>query len=540
MRDVRRETGNGGAGWMGGFLLLAAAAGNLMGQGGGSLPQQPGPGDTALTTLSQPDAPDTAYLKAHPGSKALTHAQGRLMFQNANGSGTAILGSVTHQDAKSGAWVANAPVLSQTGNGWRVDGTANSILVRSNGTASHTITQTYTDYATKHDSVLSLTMPTLTYDQAFGYHFTMGGLTWNLAFSASGTYDFSTIVAKRQGPKTYTLPVSSTEPLSVNASGQLVGDSHVGLTQAVMIPKNGKRMACSAWTYSSSGAASFACDDSVFTDKQLPYKIDPSTTMPDPRNGGIGSGTYEVSASGGWDYDPDSNGMVYSDSGQPATVVFWGANYVPINAAVLSTTCSYNLVSGDDPGACATSPYGATPLAYLATIAFGMEGQTDCCDGWGEDATINNVTMTVNWTAPYEGSLVSPYNGQTGVSASPTLTWNPPDASFGRVAQYVLYFGTSNPPPQYAWPGGTSQTVTGLASGTTYYWYVTAQLSQGFVQTSTWQFTTAQPTAATPTFSPGGGTYASGQSVTIGTTTQGATIRYTTNGTAPSETAGDR
>ena len=43
---------------------------------------------------------------------------------------------------------------------------------------------------------------------------------------------------------------------------------------------------------------------------------------------------------------------------------------------------------------------------------------------------------------------------------------------------------------------------------------------------------------ATPTFSPAAGTYSTTQSVTISTTTTGATIRYTTDGTTPSETLG--
>ena len=45
-------------------------------------------------------------------------------------------------------------------------------------------------------------------------------------------------------------------------------------------------------------------------------------------------------------------------------------------------------------------------------------------------------------------------------------------------------------------------------------------------------------TCATPTFTPVAGTYGSAQSVTISTTTGGATIRYTTNGTTPSSTVG--
>jgi rhamnogalacturonyl hydrolase YesR len=43
---------------------------------------------------------------------------------------------------------------------------------------------------------------------------------------------------------------------------------------------------------------------------------------------------------------------------------------------------------------------------------------------------------------------------------------------------------------------------------------------------------------AAPTFNPAGGTYPSAQTVTISTTTSGASVRYTTNGGTPSETAG--
>src|ERR1700674_5501300 len=44
---------------------------------------------------------------------------------------------------------------------------------------------------------------------------------------------------------------------------------------------------------------------------------------------------------------------------------------------------------------------------------------------------------------------------------------------------------------------------------------------------------TITPVAATPTFSPAGGTYATAQTVTISDTTSGATIYYTTNATTP-------
>jgi hypothetical protein len=46
------------------------------------------------------------------------------------------------------------------------------------------------------------------------------------------------------------------------------------------------------------------------------------------------------------------------------------------------------------------------------------------------------------------------------------------------------------------------------------------------------------PSVATPSFMPAGGTYTSAQNVTIATTTSGASIRYTTDGSTPTETAG--
>jgi uncharacterized repeat protein (TIGR03803 family) len=46
------------------------------------------------------------------------------------------------------------------------------------------------------------------------------------------------------------------------------------------------------------------------------------------------------------------------------------------------------------------------------------------------------------------------------------------------------------------------------------------------------------PAAAAPVFSPGAGTYTSAQTVTITSATSGASIRYTTDGSTPTETAG--
>jgi len=51
------------------------------------------------------------------------------------------------------------------------------------------------------------------------------------------------------------------------------------------------------------------------------------------------------------------------------------------------------------------------------------------------------------------------------------------------------------------------------------------------------ELTQVTHTVATPTFDPDGGTYTGSQSVTIACATAGATIRYTTDGTVPTETS---
>jgi hypothetical protein len=252
-------------------ILLASASLSLA---------QTDPNDRATRTLSQPDPPDTAYLNAHPGAVALPHNPGQLRFRNADGRAAAILGPLTHQDPKSGAWVPNAPVLSETNNGWRLDNTAIGIIVKKAG-QNHVISQTYSDPASKRDSVLSLTVPSLTYDRDFSFHFSQDSLIWNLAFDSVGGFTFSSTVSKKRGPRQYTFPLDSSESLAPNAAGNLAGDGHALLSRPLMIPKTGKAIPCSAWSWSNKDGASFTCDDSAFKNAQLPYTIDPTVYMMD-------------------------------------------------------------------------------------------------------------------------------------------------------------------------------------------------------------------------------------------------------------------
>ncbi len=99
-------------------------------------------------------------------------------------------------------------------------------------------------------------------------------------------------------------------------------------------------------------------------------------------------------------------------------------------------------------------------------------------------------------TPPAAPTLVSPSNGATDVSTSPTLSWN---ASSG-AASYRVQVSTSSSFTSTVYDQSgittTSTSVTGLTGGTAYYWRVNASNSAGTSSwSSVWSFTT---TAAAP------------------------------------------
>lgn len=79
--------------------------------------------------------------------------------------------------------------------------------------------------------------------------------------------------------------------------------------------------------------------------------------------------------------------------------------------------------------------------------------------------------------------------------------------------------------------GGATAAYVGFTGGTG------GQTSTQIIQNWTFTNSIAEPTAATPTISPAGGSYSSAQSVTITDATKGAKIYYTTNGSTPTSSS---
>ncbi|GGU82751.1 hypothetical protein GCM10010178_86600 [Lentzea flava] len=87
--------------------------------------------------------------------------------------------------------------------------------------------------------------------------------------------------------------------------------------------------------------------------------------------------------------------------------------------------------------------------------------------------------------------------------------------------------------------GTWQKTVGSLSSGTVIEYWFTYEKSGPQYDTPHFTYThgSAPAQVATPTFSPPGGSYTSGQTVTITTATSGATIRYTVDGSTPTSSS---
>jgi len=119
---------------------------------------------------------------------------------------------------------------------------------------------------------------------------------------------------------------------------------------------------------------------------------------------------------------------------------------------------------------------------------------------------------------------VEQYTLTVNTSGTGTVALNPDGGTYEAGTVVTL---TANPDTNY-----TFTSWSGDLSGSTNPTTITIDSNKAVTATFT------QKAVATPTFNPNGGTFSSSQSVTISCATSGATIKYTTNGSTPSQTVG--
>jgi len=201
----------------------------------------------------------------------------------------------------------------------------------------------------------------------------------------------------------------------------------------------------------------------------------------------------------------------------PAAGTYSGTQSVTISDATSGTTIHYT-TNGTTPTA--SSPVYSGPISVTSTetieaIAVGS-------------AVGNSAVATAVYTivAPPATPTFTPTAGTYTGTQSVTIS----DATSGAT----IYYTTNGTAPTIA-----STVYTGPVSVASTQTLQAIAVGSGGVGTSTVATAvyTIAGTAATPTFSPGGGTYTSAQTVTISDATSGTTIHYTTNGTTPTATS---
>jgi hypothetical protein len=148
-------------------------------------------------------------------------------------------------------------------------------------------------------------------------------------------------------------------------------------------------------------------------------------------------------------------------------------------------------VTYSDTTAIFIAPNGLGPnLIYTCTITTGAKDLAGT-------ALASSYVWRFNTIAAATPTLVAPLNGAVSQAVNPTLIWN----AVAGAGTYRLQVSTSNSFASTVYDDSartnTSQAITGLTIGTTYYWRVNSKISGGTsAYSDVWSFTTIATPAA--------------------------------------------
>jgi uncharacterized repeat protein (TIGR03803 family) len=223
-------------------------------------------------------------------------------------------------------------------------------------------------------------------------------------------------------------------------------------------------------------------------------------------NSATASATYTIQ-------NPTAATPVFS----PAVGTYTSAQSVTITDSTSGATIYYT-INGTTPTTSSTKYTGAIAVSATETIE-----AIAVATGYTNSA-VASATYTI--TPPAATPVFAPVAGTYTAAQSVTIT----DSTSGATIYYTTN-GTTPTTSSTKYTGAiavpATETIKAIATATGYSSSATASAT----------YTINLPIAATPVFSPVAGTYDSIESVTIADATAGATIYYTTNGTAPSASA---
>jgi hypothetical protein len=149
------------------------------------------------------------------------------------------------------------------------------------------------------------------------------------------------------------------------------------------------------------------------------------------------------------------------------------------------------------------------------------------------DSNVTSATYTIGTPPPPQVATPAFSPGGGSYTSSQTVTIS--DTTGASSIRYTTDGSTPSETAGTLYSGSFSISSTETLKAIAY----ESGFTDSTVASATYTIgTSPPPQVATPTFSPGGGNYASAQTVLINDSTNGATIRYTTDGSTPSETNG--
>jgi hypothetical protein len=221
-----------------------------------------------------------------------------------------------------------------------------------------------------------------------------------------------------------------------------------------------------------------------------------------------------------WTYTVESPGQAAIPMFSPAAGIYSGLQNVTLSSASPGAVICYNSIGNpatDGANSCATGTLFAGPVTVSSSeTLYAVAGGT----GYNDSPVVNASYVIQNSVAmPTFSPAAGTYNSTQSVTIA--------DAT----ANATIYYTTDGTVPttsstKYTSPITVNSTETLKA-------IAVATGNANSVVASAAYTINPVTSVATPTFSPGTGTYTSEQLVTISDATSGATIYYTTDGTTP-------
>ncbi len=251
----------------------------------------------------------------------------------------------------------------------------------------------------------------------------------------------------------------------------------VGGTSLYQSSDGGTRNASeSVWSGAGAGCSSYESKPTWQSDTGCPRRmVTDVSAVADPNTGVWVYDTYGTGftwgAFGGTSVATPIISSMYALAGNSP-----GGQGVPASSLYANQSSLYPVTTGND-GSCPSSPQY---FCNAAASVNGYNGPTGLGTPGGSPSSIAAFsTVSTPPTAPGAPNLTS----ATPSSGAVSLTWSAPSSNGGSpITGYDVYFSTSPTPIPAGSPTfvtGTSDTVTGLANGTKYYFEVEAVNSVG-------------------------------------------------------------